>query len=66
MKKKNEIKTSLLSFTLEPRNKSLGRSIIILLSEKLKNSKQKIAGFNDNLDLDDSSHEFNELTVPRN
>ena len=58
--KETEIKTSLLSLTLEPRNKSLVRSIIILLSEKTRTQK-RWAGFNDNLDFDDSSHEYPEL-----
>ena len=58
--KETKIKTSLLSLTLEPRNKSLVRSIIILLSEKTRTQK-RWAGFNDNLDFDDSSHEYPEL-----
>ena len=51
--KETEIKTSLLSLTLEPRNKSLVRSIIILLSEKTRTQNYKRwAGFNDNLDFE--------------
>ena len=60
--KETKIKTSLLSLlTLEPRNKSLVRSIIILLSEKTRTQNKRWAGFNDNLDFDDSSHEYPEL-----
>ena len=64
--KETKIKTSLLSLTLEPRNTSLVHSIIILLSEKTRTQNKRWAGFNDNLDFDDSSHEHPELSVPRN
>ena len=52
--KETKINTSLLSLlTLEPRNKSLVRSIIILLSEKTRTQYYKRwAGFNDNLDFE--------------
>ena len=64
--KETKIKTSLLSVTLEPRNKSLVRSIISLLSEKTRTQNKRWAGFNDNLDFDDSSHEYPELSVQGN
>ena len=64
--KETKIKTSLLSLTLEPRYKSLVRSIIILLSENTRTQNKRWAGFNDNLDFDDSSHEYPELSVPGN
>ena len=56
--KETKIKTS----TLEPRNKSLVRSIIILLAEKRRTQNKRWTGFNDNLDSDDSSHEYPELS----
>ena len=56
--KETKTKTSLLSLTLEPRNKSLVRSIIIL---KTRTQNKRWAGFNDNLDFDDSSHEYPEF-----
>ena len=64
--KENKIKTSLLSLTLEPRNKSLVRWITTLLSEKTIIQNKRWAGFNDNLDFDDSSHEYPEISVPGN
>ena len=64
MKKKNKIKTSSLSFTLEPGNKILVRSINFLLSEKTRTQNKRWAGFNNNFDFDDFSHEHLELSVP--
>ena len=64
--KETKIKMSLLSVTLEPRNKSLVRPIISLLSEKTRTQNKRWAGFNDNLDFDDSSHEYPELSVQGN
>ena len=56
--KETKIKTSLLSLTLEPRNKSLVRSIIILLSEKTRTQNKRWAEFNDNLNFNYSSLEY--------
>ena len=39
---------------------------IILLSEKTRTQNKRWAEFNDNLDFDDSSHEYPELSVPGN
>ena len=65
--KETKIKTSSLSLTLEPGNNILIRSIIFLLSEKTRTQKKKRwAGFNNNLDFDDCSHEHPELSVPGN
>ena len=36
---------------------------IILLSEKTRTQNKRWAGFNDNLDFDNSSHEYPELSV---
>ena len=64
--KETKIKTSLLPLTLEPRNKSLVCSIIILLSGKARTQNKRWAGFNDNLDFEVSSHEYPKLSVPGN
>ena len=64
--KETKIKTSSLSSTLKPGNKILVRSIIFLLSEKTRPQNKRWAGFNDNLDFDDCSHEHQEISVPRN
>ena len=64
--KETKIKTSSLSLTLKPGNKILVRLIIFLLSEKTRTQNKRWAGFNDNLDFDDSSHEYPELSVPGN
>ena len=54
--KKNKIKTSSLSFTLEPGNKISVRSINFLLSEKTRTQNKRWAGFNNNFDFDDCNH----------
>ena len=67
--KETKKETSLLSLTLGPRNKSLVRSIIIfifIISEKTRTQNKRWTGFNDNLDFDDSSHEYPELSMPGN
>ena len=61
--KETKIKTSSLSLTLEPGNKILVRSTIFLLSEKTTTQNKRCAGFNNNLDFDDCSHEHPELSV---
>ena len=64
--KETKIKTSSLSLTLESGNKILVRSTIFLLSERTRTQNKRCAGFNNNLDFDDCSHEHPELSVPRN
>ena len=64
--KETKIKTSSLSLTLEPGNKILARSIIFLLSEKTRTQNKRWAGFSNNFDFDDCSHEHLELSVPGN
>ena len=64
--KETKIKTSSLSLTLKPGNKILVRLIIFLLSEKTRTQNKRWAGFNNNLDFDDCSHEHPELSVPGN
>ena len=61
--KETKIKTSLLSLTLEPGNKSLVHSIIFSIIRENKNWKQKMGGLNNNLEFDDCSHEWPELSV---
>ena len=61
--KETRIKTSSLSLTLEPGNTILVRSTIFLLSEKTRTQNKRCAGFNNNLDFDDCSHEHPELSV---
>ena len=61
--KETKMKTSSLSLTLEPGNKSLVRSTIFLLSEKTRTQNKRCAGFNNNLDFDDCSHEHPERSV---
>ena len=58
--------TSLLPLTLETGNKSLVRSITFLLSEKTRTQNKRWAGFNNNFDFDDCSHEHPEFSVPGN
>ena len=62
--KETKIKTSSLSLTLESGIKILVYSII--LSEKTRTQNKRCAGFNNNLDFDDCSHEHPELSVPGN
>ena len=62
--KETKIKTSSLSLTLESGNKILVYSTI--LSEKTRTQNKRCAGFNNNLDFDDCSHEHPELSVPGN
>ena len=59
--KETKIKTSSLSLTLKPGNKILVRLIFVLVSQKTRTQNKRWAGFNDNLDFDDSSHEYPEL-----
>ena len=59
-------KESSLSLTLKPGNKILARLIIFLLSEKTKTQNKRCAGFNNNFDFDDCSHELPEFSVPGN
>ena len=61
--KETQIKTSSLSLTLERGNKILARSIMFLLSEKTRTQNKRWAGFNNNLDFDDFSDEYPELSV---
>ena len=56
-------KPSSLSLTLEPGNIILVRSTIFLLSEKTTTQDKRCAGFNNNLDFDNCSHEHPELSV---
>ena len=60
--KLTKIKTSLLSLTLQPGNESLVRSIMFLLSRKTRTQNKIWGGFNNNLDFDDCSHEYPELS----
>ena len=64
--KETKIKMSSLSLTLKPGNKVLVRLMIFLLSEKTRTQNKRWAGFNNNLNFDDSSHENPELSVPGN
>ena len=64
--KETKIKTSLLSLTLKPGNKILVCLIIFLLSEKTRTQNKRWAGFNNNFDFDDCSHEHPEFSVPGN
>ena len=64
--KETKIKTSLLSLTLESGNKILVCSTTFLLSEKTRTQNKRCAGFNNNLDFDDCSHEHPGLSVPGN
>ena len=66
--KETKITTPSLSLTLEPENKILIRSIIFFIIRGNKNSekKKRWAGFNNNLNFDDCSHEHPELSVPGN
>ena len=64
--KENKIKTSSLSLTLKPGNKTLVRLIIFLLSEKTRTQNKRWAEFNNNFDFDDCSHEHQEFSVPGN
>ena len=64
--KETKIKTSSLSLTLKPGNKILVRLIIFLLSEKTRTQNKRWAGFNNNFDFDDCSHEHPEFSVPGN
>ena len=64
--KETKIKTSSLSLTLEPGNKILVCSTIFLLLENTRTQNERCAGFNNNLDFDDYSHEHPELSVPEN
>ena len=50
-------KESSLSLTLKPGNKILAR---------LKTQNKRCAGFNNNFDFDDCSHELPEFSVPGN
>ena len=61
--KETKKKPSSLSLKLEPGNKILVRSTIFLLSEKTRTQNKRCAGFNNNLDFDDCSHEHLELSV---
>ena len=61
--KETKIKTSLLSLTPEPGNKSLVRSIFFFIIRENKKGNKRWAGFNSNLDFDDCSHEYPELSV---
>ena len=62
--KETKIKKSSLSLTLEPGNKILIRSIIFYYQRKQElRKKKRWAGFNNNLDFDDCSHEHPELSV---
>ena len=62
--KETKIKTSSLSLTLESGNKILVCSTTSLLSEKTRTQNKRCAGFNNNHDFDDCSHEHPELSVP--
>ena len=64
--KETKIKTSSLSLTLESGNKILICSTIFLLSDNTRTQNKRCAGFNNNLDFDDCSHEHPELSVPGN
>ena len=64
--KETKIKTSSLSLTLKPGIKILVRLIIFLLSEKTRTQNKRWAGFNNNFDFDDCSHEHPEFSVPGN
>ena len=64
--KETKIKTLSLSLTLESGNKILVCSTIFLLSEKTRAQNKRCAGFNNNLDFDDCSHEHPKLSVPGN
>ena len=64
--KETEIKTPSLSLTPESGDKILVCSTIFLLSEKTRTQNKRCAGFNNNLDFDDCSHEHPELSVPGN
>ena len=64
--KETKIKTSSLLLTLETGYEILVGSIIFLLSEKTRTQNKRWAGFNNNLDFDDCSHEHPELSVPGN
>ena len=64
--KETKIKTSSLSLTLKPGNTILVRSIIFLLSEKTRTQNKRWAGFKNNFDVDDCSHEHPEFLVPGN
>ena len=59
-------KESSLSLTLKPGNKILVRLIIFLSSEKTRTQNKRWAGFNNNFDFDDCSHEHPEFSVPGN
>ena len=62
--KETKIKTSLLSLTAEPGNKSLVRSIyIFFIIRENKKGNKRWARFNSNLDFDNCSHEYPELSV---
>ena len=69
--KQTKIRTSSLSLTLEPGNKILVRWNIFYYYYQRKQdlelkTKDAWAGFNNNLDFDDCSHEHPELSVPGN
>ena len=64
--KETKIKKSSLSLTLKAGNKILVRSISFLLAEKTRTQNKRLAGFNNNFDFDDCSHEHPEFSVPGN
>ena len=64
--KETKIKTSSISLTLKPGIKILVRLIIFLLSEKTRTQNKRWAGFNNNFDFDDCSHEHPGFSVPGN
>ena len=64
--KETKIKTSSLSLTLKSGNTILVHSIIFLLSEKTRTHNKRWAGFDNNFDFDDCSHEHPEFLVPGN
>ena len=64
--KETKKKTSSLSLTLKPGNKILVRLIFVLVSQKTRTQNKRWAGFNNNFDFDDRSHEHPEFSVPGN
>ena len=65
--KEIKIKTSSLSLTQKPGNKILVRLIIFFHFQGKQELKPKRwAGFNNNFDFDDYSHEHPEFSVPGN
>ena len=64
--KETKIKPLSLSLTRNTGNTILVCSIIFLLPEKTRTQNKRRAGFNNNFDFDDCSHEHPEFSVPGN